>query len=271
MCFSVRRLFRGYLPSLTLDSLKMPFKRGHPDSDYDKSFVPPPKRLKRALSLPPSSPPPVSSDDESHVEQDVETATPDAQPMTPDGEGPMEDMESLERLPALFPSPSLVASGSGQSPGLHSPHRRTQRAESLEPQGSDPMSVVDVAPLKPKTRRGRPPQTPQTRLLWRTVRKFGSSQDSPKKRQYNQALEELEQKATARSAAKEKLAKENAEAKAREKILAEERAAKEAAETQAIIDAENTKRAQEVLRLLTASDADGGFNFNSLEECFDAL
>jgi hypothetical protein len=103
------------------------------------------------------------------------------------------------------------------------------------------------------------------------VRRFGSSQDSPKKRQYNQALEALEQKAAARSAAKEKLAKESAEAKAREKMLAEERAAKEAAEMQAIIDAENTKRAQEVLRLLTASDADGGFNFDSLEEFFDAL
>jgi hypothetical protein len=90
------------------------------------------------------------------------------------------------------------------------------------------------------------------------VRKFGSSQDSPKKRQYNPAREELEQKTTAHSAAKEKLAKENAEAKAHEKMLTEE-----AVEMQAIIDAENTKRAQEVLRLLTASDADGGFDFNS--------
>lgn len=51
----------------------------------------------------------------------------------------------------------------------------------------------------------------------------------------------------------------------------QKKAVHEAAEMQAVIDAENTIRAQEVLRLLTASDADGGFNFNSLEEFFDAL
>ncbi|KAJ6475102.1 hypothetical protein C8R47DRAFT_1053159 [Mycena vitilis] len=84
-------------------------------------------------------------------------------------------------------------------------------------------------------------------------------------------MESLEAKSSGRSAAKERLAKERAEAKARERKRAAEEAAKEAAEKQAAVDAENTRRAQEVLRLLTVSEADGGFNFSSLEEFFDAL
>ncbi|KAJ7094489.1 hypothetical protein B0H15DRAFT_969182 [Mycena belliarum] len=57
---------------------------------------------------------------------------------------------------------------------------------------------------------------------------------------------------------------------AREKTLAAERAAKEKAEEQAATDAQDTLRAQRVIDLIT-SDANGGFNFDSLEHFFDSL
>ncbi|KAJ6492499.1 hypothetical protein C8R47DRAFT_975886 [Mycena vitilis] len=81
-------------------------------------------------------------------------------------------------------------------------------------------------------------------------------------------METLEAKAAGVSAAKEK---ERAEARTERKKRAAEEAAKAAAEQQAAVDADNTRRAQEVLRLLTVSEVDGGFNFSSLEEFFDAL
>ncbi|KAJ7429454.1 hypothetical protein B0H11DRAFT_1767668 [Mycena galericulata] len=84
-------------------------------------------------------------------------------------------------------------------------------------------------------------------------------------------MEKLREKAAALGAEKDRKAQELAEKRVRKKQLAAECAAKEDAERQATIDAENTRRAQEVARLLTTSDADGGFNFESLEQFFDAL
>ncbi|KAJ7137100.1 hypothetical protein C8R44DRAFT_729016 [Mycena epipterygia] len=223
----------------------MVYKRAHPSSDYGLDFVSPPKCLRRALSLPPSSPPrPDTPDDE----DDTGPLTPVAGPRTPDSDDSVEAIDFLKPLPALlFPESSTVASGSAQAP--QSPqtpsHRGTQRAESLEPRASSPMSIVDITPLKPKNKRGRPTLTPQTRLLRQTVRKLSSSQRSPDKRTYDAARETLQRKATA-------LAKERAAEKAHEQQVEADLAAARKAEEQAAIqtaqDAEDTRRAQEVIR-----------------------
>ncbi|KAF8171352.1 hypothetical protein K438DRAFT_1613022 [Mycena galopus ATCC 62051] len=63
----------------------------------------------------------------------------------------------------------------------------------------------------------------------------------------------------------------DAEEKAKERARRKQHAEKEAAEKQAAVAAETTKRAQEVIRLITASEEDGGFNFDSLAQFFDAL
>ncbi|KAJ7137065.1 hypothetical protein C8R44DRAFT_948841 [Mycena epipterygia] len=245
----------------------MVYKRAQPSSDYGLDFVPPPKCLRRALSLPPSSPPrPDTPDDE----DDTGPLTPVAGPRTPDSDDSVEAIDFLKPLPALlFPESSTVASGSAQAPPPQTPsHRGTQRAESLEPRASSPMSIVDITPLKPKNKRGRPTLTPQTRLLRQTVRKLSSSQRSPDKRTYDAARETLQRKATA-------LAKERAAEKAHEQQVEADLAAARKAEEQAAIqtaqDAEDTRRAQEVIRILTTSEENGGFNFTSLEQFFDAL
>ncbi|KAJ7435654.1 hypothetical protein B0H11DRAFT_2256988 [Mycena galericulata] len=228
-------------------SFLMVYKRTQLSSDYDPDFQPPPKRFKKALSLPPSSPPPPMSPSN---ESDAGLATPTLGPLSPEDEDPTIDIESPQHLPALFrsPSPSTIASGSGHVPEPQTP--RLQRAGSVEPIPSSPMSTVDVTPLKPKTNRGRPTLTPQTRRLKQTVRTLGS---------------------TALGAEKDRKAQEHAQKRACERQLAAEHAAKEDAERQAAIDAESTRRAQEVARLITTSDADGGFNFENLEQFFDAL
>ncbi|KAJ7835271.1 hypothetical protein B0H14DRAFT_2590411 [Mycena olivaceomarginata] len=182
-------------------------------------------------------------------------------PFTPEDDGLMNDIRPLERLPALlrFPTPSTVASGSGQPSTPR--HRRAPRADSLEPPGSSPI---------PRKKRGRPAQTPETRRLKQTVRKLGSSQYSPDKRKASAAAAELERKAAELAIAKQQMAVLHAEAKAREKRLAEERAAKEAAEIQATLDAEDTRRAQEVVTRILSGGKDG-FNFKSLDHFFKAF
>lgn len=253
------------------------YKRPLPDSDYDADYAAPPPRKKKAVSLPPSSPPPIiTSDSEEDFDPDPRTPKLDAQLLTPQDVGAMEDIEGLEHLPALFrsPSPSNFASGSGQ-PQTPVPQRHIQRAESLEPAASSPMSVVDVTPLKPKTKRGRPAYTPETRRLKDTVQKFSSSEYSPHKREHTAAMAELERKSIALAAAKKRMDKISAEKKAQEKArwkqLAKEKAVKEVAERKAAFEAEATGRAQNVARLITARTEDGGFNFASLDEFFDAL
>ncbi|KAJ7080318.1 hypothetical protein C8R44DRAFT_895426 [Mycena epipterygia] len=180
----------------------MVYKRAQPSSDYDLDFLPPPKRLRRALSLSLSSPPRLDTPDNED----------DTGPLTPDSDDSVEAIDFLKPLPALlFPEFSAVASGSAQAP--QSPqtpsHRGTRRAESLEHRASSPMSIVDITPLKPKNKCGFPTLTPQTRLLRQTVRKLSSSQRSPDKRTYDAARETLQRKATT-------LAKERAAEKAHE-------------------------------------------------------
>ncbi|KAJ7149729.1 hypothetical protein C8R46DRAFT_1309677 [Mycena filopes] len=202
----------------------MVFKRAHPSSDYDRDFLPPAKRLKRALSLPrslpPSSPPPPGTP------ENYSATTPDAGPFTPTSEAPVEDFDTLQPLPALFNFPSTSAAGLG---GDDSPPQTPQRrAESLEPRPSSPMSIVDHEEARAELKR------------------------------------KAEEKAAWRTAEKE-------ERRAHQRSLAAEKKAREDTAKQALVDADNTRRAQEVIRLLTASDADGGFNFRNLEEFFDAL
>ncbi|KAF7378269.1 hypothetical protein MSAN_00252300 [Mycena sanguinolenta] len=242
------------------------FKRAQPDSDYDPDYKPDPPRKKQALSLPPSSPPSEISplDDEF----DTHPPTPKMQPFTPEYNDSMDDMQPLPPLPALFPfiQPNLVASGSAEPSQLQTPrHNRTaRRAGSLEPRSSSPMSTVDVEPLKPRTKKGRPPYTPHTRRLKRTVQKLRSSNRSPDKRMVSAAELELENKA----AAKKQKALLEAEAKERERV---QQAAKEAAESKARLEEDETRRAQGVIKRITASEADGGFNFKNLDQFFTAL
>ncbi|KAJ7163528.1 hypothetical protein C8R43DRAFT_879780 [Mycena crocata] len=126
------------------------------------------------------------------------------------------------------------------------------------------MSTVDVSPLKPKHKLGRPAYSPDTRVLKRTLKQFSSSQRTPDQRKVSDALSELQRK-------EEQKLKDRTTAKAEEKRLAAQRKAEKDAAIQAILDAERTRRAQEVIALITKSDADGGFNFANLEEFFDAL
>ncbi|KAJ7728485.1 hypothetical protein B0H16DRAFT_1330899 [Mycena metata] len=62
-----------------------------------------------------------------------------------------------------------------------------------------------------------------------------------------------------------------AEAKGRERVLAAAKAAKEAAERKAKLEAEETRRAQSFVKRVTDSEANGGFNFKSLDHFFTAL
>ncbi|KAJ7694737.1 hypothetical protein B0H16DRAFT_1351450 [Mycena metata] len=180
----------------------------------------------------------------------------------------------MERLPTLFPfiPPIPVASGSGQPSQPQTPrHHHTERGGSLEPSASSPMSMVDVAPLKPRQKRGRPAYTPNTRHLKQTVKKLRSSEHSPDKRKLSAAKLELERKASELAAAKEQMAVLQAEAEGRERVLAAAKAAKEAAERKAKLEAEETRRAQSFVKRVTDSEANGGFNFKSLDHFFTAL
>ncbi|KAJ7135486.1 hypothetical protein C8R43DRAFT_956002 [Mycena crocata] len=240
----------------------MPFKRTRDNSDYDPNYAPPPTKqpklqiaVPRTQSLPPSSPPPPLTPDE---EIDTfEAATP---------------MQDIERSPTMLaPLPSLLftvpANAEASSSGLpQTPGRAPAplRAMSLEPRASSPMSTVDVSPLKPKHKLGRPAYSPDTRVLKRTLKQFSSSQRTPDQRKVSAAVSELQRK-------EEQKLKDRATAKAEEKRLAAQRKAEKDAAIQAILDAEKTRRAQEVIALITKSDADGGFNFANLEEFFDAL
>lgn len=163
----------------------MVFKHGQPSSDYDPDFLPPPKRLKRALSLPPSSPPqPATPEYENPL-------TPEVGALTPTSNGEMEDFDDLRPLPPLFEISTSSTTDLGPDSSPETPHRPTQRGGSLEPQPSSPMSIVDVTPLKPKTRRGRPAHSPETRRLTRTVRKLGPNEDTPEKRKHDKVKAEL--------------------------------------------------------------------------------
>lgn len=251
----------------------MGFKRARDTSDGGSEFMPP-KRLRRldqpglpaaisverALSLPPSSPPaPVTPDGTPQYTNDVDFPTPDF------------EAQELSRgrlpalLPFLFPSSSSVApSHSLGQPEAPERGPMLERAQSVEPRGSSPVSLINVTPLKP--RRGRPAYTPRTRALKQSIQKFSSSTRTPDKKKFQEASEELQKKITAR----EQAARERTKMQAREKTLAAERAAKEKAEEQAATDAQDTLRAQRVIDLIT-SDANGGFNFDSLEHFFDSL
>ncbi|KAJ6593736.1 hypothetical protein B0H19DRAFT_1056215 [Mycena capillaripes] len=219
---------QGPFTTFESHSLQMGYKRAQRDSDYDLDLLPPPP----------------------------------LQAFTPEDDNLMDDIRPLERLPALFlfPAPSTTASGSGQPSTPR--HRPAPRADSLEPPGSSPMSIINVMPLKLKKKRGRPAQTPETRRLRQTVRKLGSSQYSPDKRKASAAAAELERKAAELAIAKRQMAVLHAEVKARKKRLAEECAAKEAAEIQATLDAEDTRRAQEVVTRILSGGKDG-FNFKT--------
>ncbi|KAJ7643193.1 hypothetical protein B0H17DRAFT_1216237 [Mycena rosella] len=247
----------------------MGFKRSKRDSDEDINFKPP-KRLRlelsvnvqRALSLLPSSPPPAPSLPPSPppAPASLLPSSPPA-PGAPDSDidydAPMPDAEQPP-LPALFPHLQ-------NNPLLQTPQPLGPRAQSVEPRASSPMSAVDITPLRPK--RGRPAHTPNTRNLKQTIRKFSSSQRSPDQQKYTEASAELGRKVDE----KKRVAKERSDKVERDKRLAEEQAMRDATERQATADAENTRRAQMVFELITASEADGGFNFASLEQFFDAL
>ncbi|KAJ6456466.1 hypothetical protein C8R45DRAFT_943662 [Mycena sanguinolenta] len=257
---------RGCSHLLSQNSLQMTFKRSKRDSDYDPDYMPPDPKRRRPLSLPPSSPPPIHSD-----ESDAEpsSTTPELQHFA---EEPMDDIHFSDRLPALFPSPlpSTIASGSSQPQAVHTPHRRGQRAKSLEPTSS-PMSILNITPINSKRKLGRPFHTPGTRRLKMTVQKLRSSDRSPDKREVDAAVAELERKAAETAAEKARTAALHLEEKERQAKFRAEMAAKEAAEKQAVLDAADTRRAQEVARCITASEVDGGFNFQSLDQFFDAL
>ncbi|KAJ7021118.1 hypothetical protein C8F04DRAFT_1274108 [Mycena alexandri] len=257
----------------------MVWKRAGESSDYDPTFLPPPKHIRRALSLPPSSPPPPETPGNNESPR-----TPEAGPFTLNSDAAMEDFDMVEPLPALFALPSSGITASGSGPAPQTPQRSTLRARSLEPRPSSPMSMVDVTPLKPRAKLGRPKLTPQTRRLKKTVQKFASSQLTPDRDTVKKAKAELEEKAAlaaaSRMAEKERLATEAAESKAHEKKLAAEQKAKEEEARQAIVDAKNTIQSRpkysphpnrEVIRLLSMSETDGGFAFKNLEEFFDAL
>ncbi|KAF7373720.1 hypothetical protein MSAN_00583000 [Mycena sanguinolenta] len=219
------------------------FKRALPDSDYDPDFIPPPPRKKRALSLPASSPPPgIISENE---DSDMDNPASPMQEFTPEDDGPVDDIGPLERLPALFPSPTLTAGPSTPR------HRDTTRANSLEPRGSSPLSFVDITPLQPKKKLGRPFYTPETRRLKQTMRQLSSSQRSPERRKAHTAEAELQRKKAEAEIAKQKLVSLQADLKAHEKKLAEEHAAKAR-------DAEDTRRAQEVVTAFSALWRRGG-------------
>ncbi|KAJ6500782.1 hypothetical protein C8R45DRAFT_820620 [Mycena sanguinolenta] len=104
-----------------------------------------------------------------------------------------------------------------------------------------------------------------------TVQKLRSSDRSPDKREVDAAVAELERKAAETAAEKARTAALHLEEKERQAKFRAEMAAKEAAEKQAVLDAADTRRAQEVARCITASEVDGGFNFQSLDQFFDAL
>ncbi|KAK6966938.1 hypothetical protein R3P38DRAFT_3245105 [Favolaschia claudopus] len=241
----------------------MVFKRTRPDSDYDEDFVPPPPRKKRALSLPPSSPPPmISSDSESDT--DFEPPLVKKQPIfTPEDESTMENLDSLPRLPPLFPLPLPIIGRDGQLSEPHTPRRI--RAGSLDPPASSPMSILDVTPLKSKL--GRPVLSPETRRLRATVRKLSSSQRSPDKQKVTMASKELKRKEANLAAAKQQMA--DLAAEAARKAAAE--AAKAAAAEKSAADAADTRRAQDVVRRIITPAAEGGFNFKNMDHFFDAM
>ncbi|KAJ6534026.1 hypothetical protein DFH09DRAFT_1325467 [Mycena vulgaris] len=154
----------------------MVFKRQREDSDED--YVPPkPKtrRMQRANSLPASPMAP----------QDYYTPP---RPSTPENSQPDASLSSLQVLLGL--SPARVASG-----GFHTPQASPQRAQSLEPPMSSPMSsVVDMTPVRDQ--QGRVPYTPHTRGLTSTLRRLSSIQDTPSREEYQKAEAELEKRGT---------------------------------------------------------------------------
>ncbi|KAJ7232189.1 hypothetical protein B0H12DRAFT_1328105 [Mycena haematopus] len=227
------------------------FKRMKNSSDYDEDFIPPPpkrvKPAKRPVSLPPSSPPPPWTPEQEY--------SPELHVFDNEDEG-----NTLGPLPPLL-LPILSASGSSDAlqTSRHIP------AASLEPSLSSPMSILDTSPVK----RGRPQVTPKTARLKLTARSIRTSQRTPDKQKLREIEEKLETKSANLAANKARVERERLEVKNHEKKLLAESKANEAAERQAISDAQNTVRAQQVLELITASEGEGGFNFESLEEFFE--
>ncbi|KAF8211168.1 hypothetical protein K438DRAFT_1958305 [Mycena galopus ATCC 62051] len=240
-----------------------PFTRTQGSSDYDPDYVPPPskrrKLVERALSLPPSSPPAPSTPDPNPDYQEYSFG--EAVFDSDNGE------DTLRLLPPLFPRVSLAEKASGSSIAEPQTPQSRVRAASLEPGPSSPMSVMESSPVK----RGRPHNTPKTARLKLTAQHLRSSQRSPDKRKLLEIEDELQKKSADQAAGKAEADKARLQAKEHEKEVEASRKAEESTERQAILDAENTVRAQQVIELITASDTDGGFNFQSLDEFFDAL
>lgn len=233
----------------------MVFKRKNEDSDDE--YVPPePKRgkkmpkvaVERATSLP------VSPREEPGPYTPSRPSTPQsAQPTVP-----------LPSLSAVFGLETPVASGSRQTL-----ETSPDRAQSMEPPTSSPLSsVVDLTPVKDP--RGRPAYTPDTRKLVSTIRQTGSNQDTPTREAHWDAAQKLAAKKEDAAAKKAQAAHEVAAQKARERIEAEAEREKNAAAAQKLLDTMNTLKAQQVLADLTKPTEEGGYNFNSLDEFFQA-
>ncbi|KAK7018609.1 hypothetical protein R3P38DRAFT_3200988 [Favolaschia claudopus] len=242
----------------------MPFKRQANSSDYDSDFVPPPPRRPRRVSKPPSpSFPPSSPPPQSTPDQNLEGHIGPTSAVSDD------EHESMAPLPALFPHllhPEATSSTGEKifppetlwSPGPPSPCQ-------LRP--SSPMTILDSSPVK----RGRPHNTPKTARLKKTVRRLRLSRRTSDQKICAEAMKKLETKTFTAAAHRLRSKQARLDAKKRERKLAADRRAKEAAEQQVARDAAKTIRAQQILDLITAPEDEGGFNFESLSEFFDAV
>ncbi|KAJ7929449.1 hypothetical protein B0H13DRAFT_2228509 [Mycena leptocephala] len=120
----------------------------------------------------------------------------------------------------------------------------SQRAQSMEPPASSPMSsLIDTTPIKEP--RGRPQHTPGTRRLNSTLRRLGSSQHTP---EYQQTAAKLEQKRVDAAAARARNTAEKAAQKAQE-----------------------LAQVQQVLHDITQATEDGGYNFDDLDDFFQGV
>ncbi|KAJ7663707.1 hypothetical protein DFH06DRAFT_986655 [Mycena polygramma] len=125
-------------------------------------------------------------------------------------------------------------------------------------------SVIDETPVKDP--RGRPAYTPETRQLTSTIRQFRGDdvEDTPSRHAHEQAATELARKKEVFAASRAQAAA----AAAAQKLQEAEQLAQ--AEKKAR-DTENTVKAQRVLADLTKPTEEGGYNFASMDEFFQAI